>query len=188
LVAGVNGVGKSSFIGVLRSERDDLGFIIDVDKMTLEHGGNVYAAGKDAVAVINGLLAAGAPFTQETTLSGHFIKNVVRRAKNDGYVVRLFYIGLNDCLECKKRIKNRVEKGGHDIGGADVERRFGKRFDDLMEILPYCDHAVFFDNENGFAEVGKYINGKLWVKSDYLPGWFAELKEIMVSATEKKHE
>jgi predicted ABC-type ATPase len=181
LIAGVNGVGKSSFTGVLKSERSDLGFVIDADKMTAEFDGNVYKAGKAAVTKVNELLAHGESFTQETTLSGHFIKKVAKRAKNDGYIIRLFYIGLNECGECKKRIKNRVEKGGHDIADADVERRFGKRYKDLLDIMQYCDHAVFFDNENGFIELGEYKNNKLIVKSDYLPKWFRELTMMSIN-------
>ena len=43
IVAGVNGCGKSSLTGVLRTEIDNLGKIIDVDKITAELGGNIFA-------------------------------------------------------------------------------------------------------------------------------------------------
>ena len=33
VIGGVNGAGKSSLTGVLKKERDDLGMIIDIDKM-----------------------------------------------------------------------------------------------------------------------------------------------------------
>lgn len=38
IVAGVNGTGKSSLTGALKAERSDLGCIIDVDKLTVQHG------------------------------------------------------------------------------------------------------------------------------------------------------
>ena len=33
IIGGVNGVGKSSFTGVLKGSRNDLGMVIDVDKI-----------------------------------------------------------------------------------------------------------------------------------------------------------
>ena len=59
------------------------------------------------------------------------------------------------------RIRNRVAKGGHDIPREDVERRFQSRFADVLRVLPYCDEARFFDNDNGFVEVAEYRNGEL---------------------------
>lgn len=34
IIGGVNGVGRSSFVGVLKEQRSDLGVTIDVDKIT----------------------------------------------------------------------------------------------------------------------------------------------------------
>lgn len=48
IVAGVNGCGKSSLTGVLRTEIDNLGKIIDVDKITAACGGNLLEGGKKA--------------------------------------------------------------------------------------------------------------------------------------------
>ena len=43
IIGGVNGVGKSSFTGVLKERSTDLGMIVDVDKITAELGGNALA-------------------------------------------------------------------------------------------------------------------------------------------------
>jgi len=175
LITGVNGVGKSSLTGILKSIYINLGYIINVDKMTLENKGDAVAAGKKAVETIDDLISKRISFTQETTLSGHFIKKTILAARSCVYSVRMFYVGLNTCEECKQRIKNRVEKGGHPIDEADIERRFNKRFIDLLAILPYCNEARFFDNENGFIEVGEYKNGEIIAKNDYRPMWFDKL-------------
>ena len=39
MIGGVNGVGKSSFTGVLKEWSTDLGTIVDVDRITAELGG-----------------------------------------------------------------------------------------------------------------------------------------------------
>ena len=53
IIGGVNGVGKSSFTGILKEQRSDLGIIIDVDKITAELGGNALEGGKAALKKIN---------------------------------------------------------------------------------------------------------------------------------------
>ena len=52
IVGGVNGVGKSSFTGVLKERTTDLGTIIDVDKITADLGGNALTGGKAALKKI----------------------------------------------------------------------------------------------------------------------------------------
>lgn len=175
IIAGVNGVGKSSLTGVLKAERNDLGYVIDVDKIAAEGRHSALEAGKIALAQIDGSFSKNVSFSQETTLSGQRTEKTVKIAKERSYTIRLFYIGLSTQDESKKRILNRVEKGGHNIPDADVDRRFNKRFDDLIKILPYCDEVHLFDNENGFVEVGEYKNGELITLGDYRPLWMREL-------------
>jgi predicted ABC-type ATPase len=179
IVAGVNGTGKSSLSGVLRAQRSDLGHIIDVDKIAVENGYSQIGAGRAAIVRINGLLSAGLSLTQETTLSGHRAERLVKAARDSGYFIRLFYIGLNSCEESVKRIKNRVEKGGHGIDGQTVINRFSARFDSLLRVLPFCDEAYFYDNENGFVEVAEYRNGELIIRDGIKPPWLRELAEKM---------
>ena len=49
IIGGVNGVGKSSFTGILKEQRSDLGILIDVVKITAELGGNTLAGDKAAL-------------------------------------------------------------------------------------------------------------------------------------------
>jgi predicted ABC-type ATPase len=175
LVAGVDGVGKSSLTGVLRAQMTNLGKIVDVDKMIVKCGGNVIEGGKKSIELIDECLEKGICFTQETTLSGHRILNTVKQAIEKGYYIRLYYVGLNSVEESLVRIENRVKKGGHNIPDSDVKRRFNKRFEDLTVILQYCDEATFFDNENGFVAVAEYKNGEILQKGSLKPKWLEEL-------------
>lgn len=135
IIGGVNGCGKSSLTGALKAERSDLGLIIDVDKLAAQLGSPV-EGGKAAVRKIDECLEKGISFTQETTLSGARTERTIRRAKERGYTIRLYYIGLDTMEESLGRIANRVAKGGHDIPKADVERRFQSRFTDVLRVLP----------------------------------------------------
>ena len=187
IIGGVNGVGKSSLSGVLSAENLDLGIIIDTDKITAELGGDRIVGGKKAIEKIDFCLEKGVNFTQETTLSGARTLKTIQRARDLDYTIRLYYIGINTADESIERIKNRVRKGGHNIADDDVERRFEKRFEDLIKILPYCNEVRFYDNENGFVDVAEYRNGSLIIKGDYTPEWINELKNyIDIGETEDK--
>ncbi len=175
IIGGVNGAGKSSLSGVLQSERNDLGPIINVDKMALEENLSPVEAGKQAVVLIKRYLNKGIAFTQETTLSGLKTLVTVRRAKRRGYFIRLYYVGLETVEDSLVRIRMRAENGGHYVPENDVVRRFNKRYDSLMRILPYCDEATFFDNCNGFVEVAHYEDRVLKFTSAYRPRWLVDL-------------
>lgn len=153
IIGGVNGVGKSSFTGVLKGSRDDLGQIIDVDKITAQLGGDA--------------------------LSGYRTERTARKAREAGYSVRLYYVGLNTPEESLQRIENRVRRGGHDIDREDVLRRFAGRWEAVEKVLPYCDTAEFYDNDNGFRLVAEYRNGELLQVSENRPTWILELRDYL---------
>jgi len=150
-----------------------------IDAITAEIGTDKITGGKEAVRRISQCLNKGVNFTQETTLSGNKTVKTITLARGLDYYVRLYYVGVSTAMESVKRIKNRVEKGGHDIPNEDVERRYTKRFDDLAKVLPYCNEVRFFDNENGFIEVGEYRNGQLTIKGAYAPAWINELQAYL---------
>lgn len=179
IIGGVNGTGKSSLTGVLRGTYSDLGVVVDTDSITERLGGNKLEGGKKAVAVIDDCLKKGVNFTQETTLSGKKTLRTVLRARERDYFIRLYYVAVSSAEESSARIANRVRKGGHNIPERDVIRRFEKRFEDLARILTYCDEVHFYDNENGFAEVGEYRNGSVLLSGEYVPDWISSLKQIM---------
>lgn len=179
IIGGVNGVGKSSFTGVLKERSTDLGMIVDVDRITAELGAGVIAGGKAALAKIDECIAKGVSFTQETTLSGRRTEATAKKVRELGYHVRLFYIGLNTATESLARIQNRVRRGGHDIPENDVERRFAGRWEAVAKVLPYCDEAEFYDNDNGFVKVAEYRNGELRSVGKTSPEWLLELSAYL---------
>lgn len=167
VIGGVNGVGKSSLAGVLKSLLYDMGMIIDCETC------------EDADVAGERCLEKGIDFTQETTLSGKKTLKTIIKAKEKDYYIRLFYVAVSSAEESISRIGNRVKKGGHDIPSEDVKRRFLKRYDDLPAILPYCSEVHFYDNENGFEEVGEYRNGALSVTAENPPKWLVSLKGML---------
>lgn len=178
IIGGVNGSGKSSLRGTLVTQRNDMGVIIDTDSITVSCNGDKLLGGKKALKIINTCLEKGYNFTQETTLSGKLIEKTIQRAKEKGYFIKLYYVAVGTADESIARIKNRVAKGGHNIPEEDVIRRYNKRFTDLARILPLCDEAEFFDNENGFVQVAEYMGGEIIKKGEYIPLWLSEAMKI----------
>ena len=176
IVGGVNGAGKSSLSGVLKVCLGDVGIVVDPDKL-MALNGDEYAGGQAAVAKLQDCLAQGIDFTEESTLSGSFSRKMARAARDKGYTVRLYYVGLDTAEESVRRIANRVARGGHDIPTQDVERRFARRFRDLGKLLPLCNEATFYDNGNGFRVVAFYRNGELLSATDTPPAWLAQLRQ-----------
>lgn len=179
IIGGMNGVGKSSFTGVLKEQLSDLGIIIDADMLSAKHGGNNVAGGKAAAELINSCLSRSASFTQETTLSGKKTLKTIFTAREKGYYIRLFYVGISSAEESLLRIQNRVKKGGHNIPEADVIRRYENRFESLAAVLPYCNEVHFYDNENGFTSVGEYKCGEIITYGDNIPQWLKSFKEYL---------
>ncbi len=82
IIGGINGVGKSSFTGVLKEQITDLGIIVDVDKITAEISGNSLAGGRASLNKINKCIEKGVSFTQETTLSGRKTEITANKSKS----------------------------------------------------------------------------------------------------------
>ena len=169
IVAGAVGVGKSNFIGALAPYKNSLGKIISDNDMT-------------AVRRIQSRPDNCADFMLESTLSGENALAVIKTAAEKGYRITLYYIAVNSAEENLRRISNRVRKGGRDVSAKEVMRSYLHRFDALPLILPYCDSARFYDNENGFRYVAEYRNGEVTHAENYRPDWLKELNEKFVLA------
>ena len=96
--------------------------------------------------------------------------------------MRLYYIALDTAQESLARIENRVKRGGHDIDREDVLRRFSGRWEAVKKVLPYCDEAEFYDNDNGFVKVAEYRNGELLPIGERRPVWLTELQTCLIGS------
>ena len=137
LFAGVNGAGKSTLYNLAMINKNIKNSIrINTDEIVKEIGdwknnSDQIKAAKIAINLRNECFQYGKSFNEETTLTG---KTIVR-AKELGYELQLFYVGINSPEIAKERIKNRVEKGGHDIKNDIVEKRYYESLKNLEEVI-----------------------------------------------------
>lgn len=173
IFAGVNGAGKSTFYGTdivkkkhIPQER------VNSDEILKEKGGDwkdsveQATAMKEAVRRINEYIKKGISFNQETTLTGNSIINNIKKAKQQGYTVNVYYVGLKSADLAVERVKQRVEMGGHGISEEDIRRRYKQSLENLQKIVPLCDNVYVYDNTNQFYLVAIYKNGKLSHQKD----------------------
>jgi predicted ABC-type ATPase len=96
--AGTNGAGKST---ISLQMREWLGELIDPDQIARElkpndPRGADLSAGREAVKRIRSLIKRSQHFAIETTLSGTFVLKHMQIAKENGYDIVMYYIGLQD--------------------------------------------------------------------------------------------
>lgn len=177
IYAGVNGAGKSTFYNMKSQYNLPR---VNSDEIVKEFGdwkniADTMKAGKIAVQRINDYFAQGISFNQETTLCGHSIFRNIKRAKQQGYVVEMFYVGLESAEIAKERIAKRVACGGHGIPDEDVERRYVESLKSLRKTIEMCDLVSVNDNTETMRRFAIYKNGKLCLLSRNVPEWFQRL-------------
>lgn len=178
IYAGVNGAGKSTLYNtnaIYNIPR------VNSDEILREFGdwknaADMMKASKIAVQKINEYMSKGVSFNQETTLCGHAILKNIERAKKMGYVVEMFYVGLDSAEIAKERIRQRVKNGGHGIPDEDVERRYIESLQNLSKVIKTCDLVSVYDNTDVIRRFAIYKNGQLCVLSRNVPDWFRETK------------
>ena len=163
IFAGVNGAGKTTLYQASRGYNDILR--VNIDEIVRGFGSwknnaDVYKAGKMAVKQIKEYFDDGISFNQETTLCGHSIFRNIEKAKRLGYVVELYYVGLDSAELAKSRVAQRVRDGGHGIPPEDIERRYTESLENLKKVIPECDCVNIYDNTKSFRMIASFVHGE----------------------------
>lgn len=178
IYAGVNGAGKSTLYNM--NTRYNIARV-NSDEIVREFGdwkntSDMMKASKIAVQKINKYMSENISFNQETTLCGHTILKNIVKAKQKGYIVEMFYVGLDSPEIAKERIKQRVANGGHGIPNEDVDRRYTESLLNLSKAIELCDLVSVYDNTDVIRRFAIYKNGQLCVLSRNVPKWFRQIE------------
>ena len=184
IFAGVNGAGKST---LYNSENLDNNIKystrINTDEIVRKIGdwknnSDQIKAAKMAINIRNDCLKHGRSFNEETTLTGKTILKTIDKAKELGYELQLFYIGVNNPEIAKERIRNRVEKGGHNIADEIVEKRYYESLKNLKQVIKKFDEVYLYDNSIKYKHIFSFINNKILYK-DKNVNWSKDAIEII---------
>lgn len=192
LFAGVNGAGKSTLYNSESLNNDIKNTIrINTDEIVREIGdwknnSDQLKAAKIAINLRNECFLYGKSFNEETTLTGKTILKTIDKAKELGYELQLFYVGLNSPEIAKERIKSRVEKGGHHIENDIVEKRYYESLKNLKEILLKFDKVYLYDNSKKYKNIFSFSNNKILFKDNKSISWAKEVIEIIENNIKNK--
>ena len=192
LFAGVNGAGKSTLYNSESLNNDIKNTIrINTDEIVREIGdwrnnSDQLKAAKIAINLRNECFLYGESFNEETTLTGKTILKTIERAKELGYELQLFYVGVSSTEIAKERIKSRVEKGGHHIENDIVEKRYYESLKNLKEILLKFDKVYLYDNSKKYKNIFSFSNNKILFKDNKSISWAKEAIEIIENNIKNK--
>ena len=192
LFAGVNGAGKSTLYNSESLNNDIKNTIrINTDEIVREIGdwrnnSDQLKAAKMAINLRNECFLYGKSFNEETTLTGKTILKTIDRAKELGYELQLFYVGVSSTEIAKERIKSRVEKGGHYIENDVVEKRYYESLKNLKEIILKFDKVYLYDNSKKYKNIFSFSNNKILFKDNKSISWAKEAIEIIENNIKNK--
>ena len=166
LFAGVNGVGKSTMYNSQIEEGIKQSIRINTDEIVRTFGdwknnADQIKAAKIAIKLRNHCFEEGKSFNEETTLTGKTILKTIDRAKELGYKIYLYYIGVDSPEIAKERVRNRVLKGGHDISSEVIEKRYYESLENLKKIISKCNYVDIYDNTDIYKLVFSFANNEI---------------------------
>ena len=152
VIAGPNGSGKTSTTRlVIKHEWADQCVYINPDEIAQTKFGdwNDVNAVRQAVEYCEEwreqLLRNHKDFIFETVLSSDGKVDFLKRAKEEGYFIRMFFICTESPTINAARIANRVMEGGHDVPIQKIISRYEKAIVNAVKVMRFADRAYFYD-------------------------------------------
>ena len=97
----------------------------------------------------------------------------MKRAKEKGFKVFLYFVSLRDPQLNKLRVRTRVSQGGHAVDEQKIEERYKRTMGLLFDALKIADNAYLFDNSAGEPNMFAIKeDGVITIQGKYVPAWF----------------
>lgn len=167
--AGPNGSGKSTFTELLKPPMD----YINADEIKKNLKCSDLEAAQLAEKQREEHLEQQEEFCFETVLSTERNLKLLRRAKENGYFIRCYYVLTADPMINVLRVRSRVETGGHDVPVEKIISRYDRALALIKELVKVCDVCHIYDNSGDSPfRIFKKRKGELYY--DECDDWYLE--------------
>ena len=187
VIAGPNGSGKTTVTEqILRHEWMEDAVYINPDIIAQERFGDWNSVDAVSKSIIyceelrEECLSERKSLIFETVLSRRDKVDYIRRAKEAGFFVRLFFVCTESPTINAMRIAKRVMQGGHDVPITKIISRYKLSVANCIDAAKIVDRCYLYDNsvENSDARpLFRAVDGKVFKRyTENMPVW-AELIE-----------
>lgn len=153
IIAGPNGSGKTSITQkFLHHEWAEGTTYINPDQVAKDMFGDwnnsaaVLKAANYCSELRERCLAEKKSFVFETVFSAQDKIDFVIRAKQAGFIIRIFFISTSNPAINASRIAKRVMKGGHDVPITKIISRYNKSIQNCKIVASIIDRLYVYDN------------------------------------------
>lgn len=156
--AGPNGSGKTSVTSAARIIKP----YVNADEIASSLNCSNLEAAEYATAFREKCIETGESFSFETVLSTDRNYLLLKKAKENGFFIRVIYVITCNPDINVARVRVRVLDGGHDVPEDKIRSRYKKTLDLLPQVFKLADVAYVYDNtEEPVRICKKFHNGKI---------------------------
>ena len=117
----------------------------------------------------------------ETVLSAEDKVDYIRRAKEAGFFIRIFFVSTSHPSINASRIARRVMEGGHDVPIMKVISRYNKSILNCRRVCCFADRTYIYDNSVDNQEARllfRMVDGRLFKQYvKVIPDWAKTITE-----------
>lgn len=185
IVGGPNGAGKTTFAMEDLARRG--GVYLGADAIAAEispenPAAAAIEAGRLFLERFDQLIQTEQRLIVESTLAGKSLLRLIADAKAIGFLIKMKFIFVGSAETSLIRIKQRVDRGGHDVPEEDVRRRFSRSLVNFWTKyrLLADDWLLIYNSSNGPLRIADGVDDLLTV---YREEYYAKFQQIL-----KRHE
>ena len=179
IVAGPNGSGKTTTTEqLLKNEWGADSLYINPDNIAQEQYGDWNSADavlKAATGQRYECLSNGTDFVFETVFSSAEKMDFLRKAKDAGFFIRIFYVCTESPLININRIAQRYLNGGHEVPISKTISRYYSSLKNISGAIKIADRVYLYDNSTENAAprlILRTTDGRIAKRyTDDLPEW-----------------
>jgi predicted ABC-type ATPase len=152
VLAGPNGAGKSTLAPFLLRDTLDFQDYVNADPIALGLSGFnpssvAFKAGRVMMNRLHDLAGQRKSFAFETTLATRSYAGWIENLRQQGYNFQLIFLTLRSPELALRRVRERVQSGGHDVPAEVVIRRYARGIKNFWGIYqPLADVWSVYDN------------------------------------------